>query len=433
MIRPNRKIGDAALALLALAPLAVGLWHQRPESSFELLLLGRATAVLGLSCLLLAALISVRIPGVDLWFGGLTRLWKIHHFVGAAAFLLLMAHPLLLAFAAAKTSVQSAAAVLFPGPSAWGVWAGWLALAAMAIFLAPTFRFFGRPEYQRWKALHRLSVVAVAMGLAHALASGRLLPGGRGAAIWSCCGAAVLLVFAYRLFAARRIGRKAYTIVRAEAIGRGVVELTLKPDGDLLRYRDGQFVYLTPLAPGLASGRGEEHPYTLSSARHEPALRIVIKALGDASRALQTVPVGSKALVEGPYGEFFPAGGFPARELWIAGGIGLTPFLARARALGPGEPVDIHLVYCVQDESRAYFRAELEAVTARVAGFRLSMHYFAREGPLDAAFLGARCPDFTGRNIFVCGPPELIAVASGQLRRAGVPAARVRSEDFNWL
>ena len=102
----HRKITEAVLALLVLAPVAVGYWLHRTEALFALELLGRAAAVLGLSCLLLAALISVRIPGVDLGFGGLTRQWKVHHLLGAAAFLLLMAHPLLLAFAAARRSLR---------------------------------------------------------------------------------------------------------------------------------------------------------------------------------------------------------------------------------------------------------------------------------------------------------------------------------------
>lgn len=434
---PHRKVGDAALALLVLAPLAVGLWFRSAgglvDAPSVLASLGRASAVLGLSCLLLAALISARIPGADAWFGGLSRVWKLHHVLGAAAFLLLLAHPLLLAFASARVSLEAAAAVLFPGASDWSSWAGWLALAAMAVFLAPTFWFFGRPEYQRWKSLHALSGLAVVLGLAHALDSGRLLPGAWGKTIWSGYGAAAALAFVYRLFASRLVGRKGYAIVRAETAGHGVVELTLKPDGKMLSHRAGQFIYLTPLAPGLACGRGEEHPYTLSSAPGEPVLRVVIKDLGDASRALQSAPVGSRALVEGPYGDFFPANAPAARQLWIAGGIGLTPFLARARALTAAEPVDVHLVYCVQDETRAHFSAELEAVAARVAGFRLWMHYFGREGPLNAAFIGSRCPDFAGREIFICGPPALISCAREELRRAGVHAARVRSEDFNWL
>lgn len=428
---PNRMAGDAALALAALAPAAVACWLQEPAPS--LLYLGRATGVLGLSCLLLTGLLSVRIPGLDLWFGGLTRLWKIHHALGAAAFLLILAHPLLLSLDAARLSPQAAASVLLPDASAWSVWAGWGALAAMAAFLAPTFAFFGPPEYQRWKALHALSGPAMALGAAHAFWSGRLLPGAWGRTIWAALGACALLAYAYRVLAARVVARRGYTIVRVEPAGRGVVELSLRPDGALFPHRDGQFVYLTPLDPGLAAGRGEEHPFTVSSSAREPVLRIVVKALGDASRALQTVAVGSRALVEGPYGGFFPRAGTAARELWIAGGVGLTPFLARARSLSPGDAVDVHLVYCVQDESRAHFLKELEAVAARFAGFRLWPHFFAREGPLTAEYLAARCPDAAGREVFVCGPPGLIAAARAELRRTGVPAARVHSEDFSWL
>ncbi|MDP3542169.1 MAG: ferric reductase-like transmembrane domain-containing protein [Elusimicrobiota bacterium] len=422
---PSRRLGDAALALLALAPLGAACWLE--GAALSLSFLGRATAVLGLTCLLLAALTSARVPGLDLWFGGLTRLWRLHHYLGAAAFLLLLAHPLLLSFAAARSSLPAAAAVLIPGPSAWSVWAGWLSLALMAVFLAPTFWFFGRPEYQRWKALHALSAAAVVLGLAHTFALGGMRT------LWAAYGACALLAFSYRVFIARRWARRGFTVVAAQAAGRGVVELTLRPDEGRLEHRDGQFIYLTPLDPGLARGRGEEHPYTVSSPSGEADLRVVIKDLGDASRALQTVAVGSKAAVEGPYGEFFHKSDADAGELWIAGGVGLTPFLSRVRALAPGEAVDIHLVYCVQDESRAHFLSELEAAAARAPGLRLWPHFFGREGPLNEAFLRARCPDFAAREIYVCGPPELISAARVELRRAGAPAARVHSEDFSWL
>lgn len=420
---------DAALLALTLAPLAAGL-ALGADAARGLAGLGRAAGVLGLSCLLSAALVSVRVPGFDAPFGGLTRLWRLHHLLGAAAFALLMAHPLLLAFAAARTSLPASAAVLAPPLSAWSAWAGWAAFAALTAFLAPTFWFFGRPDYRRWKALHALSGAAVALSLVHAAASGRLLPGRGGLAAWGAFGGAALAAYLYRVAAAPLFARRGHVIVRREKIARGVVELTLAPEGPPLSYRAGQFIYLTPLSPALAAGRGEEHPFTLSSAPGEPALRVVVKDLGDASGALQEALVGSRALVEGPYGELFPreAG---APELWIAGGVGLTPFLSRARSFH--EPVDADLIYCVQDESRAHFASELEGVAARVPGFRFHRHYFAREGPLTGAFIRARCPDFVRRDIFLCGPPPLIAAARSELRAAGAASFRVRSEEFSWL
>jgi predicted ferric reductase len=426
------KPGNLVLALLALLPLA--LLVAGPENIPDTLAFaGRAAGILGLSSLLVAGIISVRIPGFDLWFGGLTQLWKVHHVLGAAAFVLVMAHPLLLAFASARVSIQAAAAVLFPCPVSWSVWAGWAAFAALTVFLAPTFWFFGQPEYQRWKALHTLSAVAIVLGVAHAVPLGRSLAGNWGKTIWLGYGALALAAFVYRKFVAPLTARKTYTVVNARTIARDVVELTLAPEKELLSYRAGQFVYLTPLDPGLASGRNEEHPYTVSSSPREPALRVAIKDVGDATHTLQTVAAGGKALVEGPYGDFFPVKKRTDGELWIAGGIGLAPFLSRARALAPEDKVDVHLIYCVQDETRAHFLSELEAIVVKIPGFRLWKHFFYREGPLSGAFMSACCPDFPSREIYVCGPPPLITAARRELRRHGVPGSRIHTEDFTWL
>jgi predicted ferric reductase len=337
-----------------------------------------------------------------------------------------MAHPLLLALSASAISPRAASAALFPEFSAWSVWVGWGALAAMAVFLAPTFEFFGRMEYQRWKALHALSALAVVLALAHALALGS-------SGMWGGYGALALLAIFYRMVISRLTNRKSYVIARVDKIGSGVIELSLKPDGDLLKYTEGQFVYLTPLDLRLTCGRGQEHPYTLSSAPSEPVLRIVIKDLGDATHALQGVSAGSQVLIEGPYGGLFSCDGQENSQLWIAGGIGLTPFLGRARALDAKAPVDIHLIYCAQDTSRAHFLTELEDIAAKVSGFKISTHFFIQEGPLNAAFLRARCPDLTGRDIYVCGPPPLIESSRRDLRGQGVAASRIHTEEFTWL
>jgi predicted ferric reductase len=259
------------------------------------------------------------------------------------------------------------------------------------------------------------------------------LPGSSLRAVWLAYGGLALVAFTYRKYVAPRTAHHGYTVVRVETVNRGVVELTLKPDEKLLVYRPGQFIYLTPLDSELAAGCGEEHPYTVSSAPQEPALRIAIKDAGDATRALQTVVCGSRALVEGPYGDFFPALKAPAPELWIAGGIGIAPFLSRARALKPGGHDDIRLIYCVQDESRAHFIGELEGIAARIRGFKLTRHFFAVEGALTAGFIEAACSDYNCREIYICGPPPLIATIERGLKRHGVSKARVRTEDFAWL
>jgi len=392
--------------------------------------LGRLTGIWGMALLLMAAALCCRVPGFDRPFGGLTKLWQLHHQLGAVAFLLLLAHPILLAFAAAQVSLGAAVGTLFSTQAAI-VW-GWVALLALMVFMAPSFAFFGPVEYQRWKWLHRLSAVTVVFALVHTLMLSRSLPGIWAWLIWGAIAVLTLSALSYRWVFSRWRGRQRYRIVKVEHPANNVVELSLQPLSSLLRYEAGQFVYLTPYDPGLTAGRAEEHPYTISSAPDEPVLRITIKDLGDASRALQSVTLDSEVAIEGPYGRFFPGENEPPRkELWIAGGIGITPFVGRLRhCVNRARSLDAHLIDCVQDESRLLFAEELKALIAALPRSRLSQHLFYRQGPLDLGYIRSVCPDFIERRVYVCGPVPLIDSVRSQLLAAGMERQYIVTEEF---
>ncbi|MEE4303323.1 MAG: ferric reductase-like transmembrane domain-containing protein [Wenzhouxiangella sp.] len=396
---------------------------------------GRLTGVAGLSMLLLAAILSARVPGFDQPFGGLTRLWRTHHLLGAWSLILLLLHPVLLALSAAGASIESAAATLLPPISDLASWSGWAALILMMIFLAPSFSFFGRPRYERWKKIHRLAGPAVALALVHDFWLSRGLPTWLDIVLWSALALLAVGAVGWRFVFSRRIGRLAYTVSEVTAVANNVVELSLEPRGRKLRHEAGNFVYLTLEDPSLAAGRGEEHPYTLSSSPDEGQLRVAIKSLGDASRAAQTVQPGTTARVEGPYGRFFVT---PDRvsepELWVAGGIGVTPFLARMRhLLHRGETADVCMIFCVQDPAREIFATELHNLADQLEGFRLNIHYFYREGPLSGSYLDEACPDISRRSVYICGPEPLNALVQQHAAAAGIAASRIHTEEFELL
>jgi len=123
----------------------------------------------------------------------------------------------------------------------------------------------------------------------------------------------------------------------------------MKPRGRHLRYRPGQFAFLRFDLPGLK----QAHPFTVSSApQADGKLRFSIKASGEWTSALsRTLSVGTTAFVEGPYGHFtLPKHVEPT--VWIAGGIGITPFLAWAEALAP-DASPVHLFYYVRTKAEA--------------------------------------------------------------------------------
>lgn len=430
----HRLVWLAALlpSLLFIANLGAGDLASR---SAVLNAAGRLAGVAGLTMLLFAAILSARVPGFDRPFGGLTRLWRTHHLLGAWSLTFLLLHPLLLAFAAAGSSVSAAAATLFPPASDLASWSGWAALVLMMVFLAPSFSFFGHPRYERWKKIHSLAGPAVALALVHNFWLSRGLPQWLDILLWSTLALLAVGAVVWRFVFSRRIGRLEYTVKEVTAVANNVVELSLVPRGRSLRHEAGNFVYLTLEDRALDAGCGEEHPYTLSSSPREDHLRVAVKALGDASRAAQTVQPGTRARVEGPYGRFFPS---PDRvsvpELWVAGGIGVTPFLARMRHLHKlGEPADVRLIFCVQDPAREIFTEELHDLADKLEGFRLHIHHFYRQGPVSEDYLGEACPDLAERTVYICGPEPLNALIRQHAAAAGVPASRIHTEEFELL
>ena len=425
--------GDILLALLIFIPLAVAgprLWALQGSGAVWLLsLTGRIAGILGLATLLVTAAMCVRLPVLDRWFGGLPHLWLLHRRLGFAAFILILAHVLLLTFAALPLATTQAVRVLFPPLSFAPIWAGWLALLALTLAIAPTFQVSAGFHYQRWKRQHLLAAAAVLLALLHALP---LLAEN---AVWWGLSLLAGAAIAWRKLLAPVLARHEYQVTEVTQLAADVVEISLRPQHAGITHAAGQFVYLTPEDPLLSAGRGEEHPYTITSAPGDPELKLGIKALGDASLALQSLTPGSRVRVEGPYGQFFTPRVPRRKQLWLGGGIGITPFVSAARQLAqqPERFEQVTLFYLANREARAYYHEELEQIAEAHPQLTLVIHYFSCCGPLTEAFLHEHCADFAERELFICGPPAMLRYLRGMLAKAGVNPQFMHTEAFDFL
>ncbi|GAB1406422.1 ferric reductase-like transmembrane domain-containing protein [Thermomonas brevis] len=186
-------------------------------------------------------------------------------------------------------------------------------------------------------------------------------------------------------------------------------------------HQAGQFAF-------VKSHRHEgAHPYTIASDWHADTgmIRFVTKALGDHTRLLpQQLHEGDAVVIEGPYGRFDFADG-KRRQIWVAGGIGITPFLARMQQLEhePGHD-GIDLFYATPADD-APTLARLAALAGSV-GVRLHVKISPRDGFLDGAAIRAAVPDWREAGVWFCGP-----VGFGQALRADLVGNGLDPRDFH--
>ena len=216
--------------------------------------------------------------------------------------------------------------------------------------------------YHRWITTHRL------MGLFFAVVSADVvlvLYDGEEIALASPHGAvlALLLLAGLAAFACRQFRYPAkrrqypFALLAANRLERAT-EVALSPKREMFAFEAGQFAFVTIDADGFR----ETHPFTISSGTRETQLRFTMKVLGDYTRRVRSEPSpGADVAVEGPYGRFAPLRG-PEKQIWVAGGIGITPFLSALRTIGTGHSRTIRLFYCVRSGREALFVDELEAL-----------------------------------------------------------------------
>ena len=396
---------------------------------------GAASLLLWAFCFLL----MLRTRALERLAGGLDRLYWVHHVCGALAYVALLMHPLALALPSALVGDwRAAAARLDPFAPGLPTAAGWGALVLLSSMMLLTFG--PALAYRRWRALHRVVVPAFALAVVHV----GWLTGN--AVRWMLTALSLIVVAALAgHFALRRgwIGAHPFRVAAIDHPGTDLVDLRLVPEGRPVSWSPGQFVFAAFLdGPGW-HGCGEAHPYTIAGG-DGGALRLLIRSQGRCTCRLQSVPVGTRVRVEGPHGAFLFRRD-PARpQLWIAGGIGLTPFLAATDALqsspgtardSPGgqasENVPIDLVHIHRPDDPPAGR--LLARPMQAGGPRVHAIASQREGPeVLWARIVERVGPVAGRQVFVCGPAPLVGALRGSLLRAGATSSDIHTERFDF-
>lgn len=219
---------------------------------------------------------------------------------------------------------------------------------------------------------------------------------------------------------------KSVTIRKIESLNHNVRRLvTDKPEG--YAFEPGQATLVAVDREGM---REEKRPFTFTSLPGETHLEFTIKIYPDhegVTAEIDRLREGDHLLIEDPWGAIT----YQGPGTFIAGGAGLTPFLAilRDQAKKPGEGTH-RLFFSNHTEKDLFLRKELEEMTEGnlLLTFTKEEVPGAEHGRVDFGFLKKQIED-TDQNFYVCGPPEMVENVTGNLKKMGVAPEKIVTEE----
>ena len=381
-------------------------------------------------------LLALRPAWLERSLGGLDKLFKVHKWAGISAVLLVVAHWLLIlsprtlmAWGWIETVVRSkrphgsGGASLIGLAKEMGEWSAWIMIV---IGIVALLRFI---PYGWFRKLHKAFPVAFLIGAFHSVV---LVPDSMIRTPFAVLVLAIALggsIIAVQSLVgligrSRRHAGKVSSVTLTPA---GILDLQIKPGSDWPGHQSGQFALLT-----LDRKEGA-HPFSIvSDWTPDASLRFAIKPLGDYTRTLAgRVHVGDAVTVEGPYG-CFDFGDAAENQVWVAGGIGVAPFVARLESLAAagGAQGKIHFFYSAKNLVDGSFPNGLEALCER-AGVEFHRNIDTVDGVIDVDDIGRFVPQSHG--VWFCGPARWAKVLKSALQeRFGLSAPRFRHELFEF-
>ncbi len=390
---------------------------------------GQIAGLVGMAMFSVNLILSSRLKILDKFFYGLNEAYKRHHIIGAIAFILLLFHPLFLVVKYIRFSLRDAAMFFLPSEN----WARNYGIAALFLFIIlMVLTFFIRLKYHKWKFSHKFTVAVFVFAVLHIFyaTSDVSRDGVLRFYILNLAGIGLVAGF-WRAFASRYVNENyEYEIKNINIYGGNVFRIEMAPKGRTMKYAPGQFIFINFENKKVG---GEIHPFSISSAVDASGLEIVVKSLGDYTAELGNLKAGDIAYIEGPFGKFSYKEAENKKQIWIAGGIGITPFLSMARSLKPAECYNIHLYYCTKNREEAVFLDELQAIASKNEKFEVVNWCSNENGRISAQNISELSGGLLDKDIFICGPVPFMESLNSQFLNMGVMKDRIHWEKFNFV
>lgn len=402
-------------------------WHSA-KMGHNIKGIGSLAGLIGYAFFSLSFLLSSRVKVLESWFGGLDKIYYFHRTVGILGFCFILAHTFTLSLKWLPFKIEKFLLFTLPFHGRLSVNLGSVAFWLLFVLLTAT--LFPLLPYNKWKTSHKFMSLVFLLASLHFLLSRHLFPPSSFAKILLCIPLAIGLfgIFYKQIFLPFFKKKPLYEVAKITPLNDTVIEVFFRPSSSPLSFFPGQYAFFSFRCQELSR---EEHPFTLCP-KTSKEISILVKNRGDFTADLyQRLQVKSLASLEGPYGRFLFSEKEPS-QIWIAGGIGIVPFLVWARLLSKKTKGTIDLFYCYKRKEDAIFIEEFRQIEKSVPSFRLFTHCSEASNRLTIQKLQREVKSLKNSKIFMCGPKRLTAEFLRQFSKLKISKKDIIFENFEF-
>lgn len=408
----------AVIALFIILHLGFAPEHHTARTTATIMLGGIAFLLMTISVIL-----ATRLDVFEEWFGGLDRMYQVHRIAGTFVGVFVIFHfvgvPKVL-----PEGVDPALNPLIPSSP--------LGKVSMVLLVLGLFVSLNRKiSYSQWRTPHKIMALVYFLTIGHFMnAPGVFFERFSASGIMLIMSAVMgMIALLYTMLGMNKRTATHFTIEAVNPMERAT-EIVLKPVREMLSFKPGQFAFVEIQGTEWS----EPHPFTISSAPGEDRLRFTVKVLGDWTRKVrEELQPGGEVIVRGPYGRFDTAKVSNKKQVWIAGGIGLTPFLSKIRAMEAGDDRQIHFFYAARNEEEAIFLDELKSRAAELGNITLYPLFSSVGECARVDIVKERITDSLDVfEYFICGPKPMVDGLMRDLKKSGIQRSCIHTEAFEF-
>jgi len=207
-------------------------------------------------------------------------------------------------------------------------------------------------------------------------------------------------------------------------------------------FKPGQSADVTLFNPPETDSEGNTRTFSIASSPFENQLMFVTRMRNTGfKRSLKEVPLGTELKIDSPMGSFTLHKNSAKPAVFLAGGIGITPFFSIVRQADHDRlPLKLNLFYSNRQPEDAPFLDTLQMLERSNPNFHLvctmtGMQPSTREwegetGWINQEMLSRHLTSLQGPIYYIAGPPAMVAGMRAMLVDAKVDEDDIRTEDF---